>query len=197
MSNNFVAPVGDVARAKQITPGVGGSARGWGISWTPDGRIVYSTVASGNSNLWIMNADGTGNRQLTNEPQGAAGPEVSPDGRYVVFNSMRSGRYNIWRMDMDGSHPIQLSSGGDDEAPRYSPDGKWVIYDAITTSDLRKVRTDGGEYVRLTERRVVWPTVSPKDGMIAGLYSNEQNSPQRLAIFPPEGGLPITSFRLA
>ncbi|MDT7603324.1 MAG: eukaryotic-like serine/threonine-protein kinase [Acidobacteriota bacterium] len=196
ISNIFVAPASDVTRAKQITPGVVRTARGWGISWTPDGKIVHSTIASGNTNLWIINADGTGNRQLTNETEGAIGPLVSPDGRYVVFNSMRSGRYNLWRMDVDGSHPKQLTDGGDDEAPCFSPDGHWVIYDAVATSDLRKVPIDGGDSVRLTDRRVTWPTVSPKDGMIAGLYRTDDNSPRRLTVFPPEGGTPVKSFDL-
>jgi Tol biopolymer transport system component len=71
-----------------------------------------------------------------------------------------------------------------------------VIYDAVATSDLRKVPIDGGDSVRLTDRRVTWPTVSPKDGMIAGLYRTDDNSPRRLTVFPPEGGTPVKSFDL-
>jgi serine/threonine protein kinase/Tol biopolymer transport system component len=196
LSNISVAPASDAAHAKQITPVGAERGRAWGVCWTPDGKIVHSTIASGNTNIWIVNADGTGNRQLTNETEGAIGPAVSPDGRYVVFNSMRSGRYNLWRMDMDGGHPKQLTGGGDEEAPGYSPDGRWVIYDSVATSDLRKVPIEGGDSVRLTDRRVTWPAVSPKDGMIAGLYRSDDNSPERLAVFPAEGGTPIKSFDL-
>ena len=43
-----------------------------GVAWTPDGRIVYTTEASGNPDVWIMNADGTRRVQLTSTA--GAGP---------------------------------------------------------------------------------------------------------------------------
>jgi eukaryotic-like serine/threonine-protein kinase len=194
ISNIFVVPAEDPGHARQIARGVGNPHRAFGIAWTPDGKIVYSTTMSGNADIWIMNADGTGNRQLTNDPGLDVDPKVSPDGRYVVFVSTRSGRNNIWRMDADGSHPKQLSNGGNDGVPSFSHDGKWVIYSSVTTSDLRKVPIDGGISVQLTDRPVTWPTVSLTEGMIAGLYRSDENSPQRLAVFTPEGGRPIKTF---
>jgi serine/threonine protein kinase/Tol biopolymer transport system component len=192
----FVGPTSDPAAAKRITGASSGLTRPAGISWTPDDKLVYSTIASGNADIWIANVDGTGGRQLTNDPAVDTGPEVSPDGRYVVFQSTRSGRFNLWRSDLDGGNLKQLTSGGDDAIPNFSPDGKWVIYDSIVTTELRKVPIDGGDSVRLTDRRVAWPTVSPKDGMIAGLYRSDGNSPQRLTVFAPEGGTPIKNFDL-
>src|SRR5437588_9284454 len=139
VSNIFVAPATDAATAKRTTADASGLARPSGLSWTPDGKLVYSTIASGNADIWIVNADGTGSRQLTNDPAVDTGPEVSPDGRYIVFQSTRSGRNNLWRMDFEGGNLKQLTSGGDDAIPNFSPDGKWVVYDAITTFDMRKV----------------------------------------------------------
>ena len=196
LSNIFVAPANDITRARQITRGVSGLAGSYIVSWTPAGGLVYSGTTSGNSDIWFMNADGTGSRQLTNDPEYDGAASASADGRYIVFDSKRTGRSNIWRMDADGGNLKQLTTGGDDGAASLSPDGKWVIYDAVATSDLRKVPIDGGDSVRLPERRVVWPTVSPKDGMIAGLYSSEANSPPRLAVFNAEGGAPSHVFDL-
>lgn len=195
-SNIFVASAGDAARAKQITPRIGGRVNAAGISWTPDGKLVYSTSTTGTAHIWIVNSEGAGGRQLTNDPGPDTTPRVSPDGRYIVFVSRRSGGINIWRMDLDGSHLKQLTTGGSDSPPSFSPDGKWVIYDSIATSDLRKVSIDGGDSVRLTDRRVAWPTVSPKDGMIVGLYMSDENSSPRLALLAPEGGAPIKTFDL-
>jgi len=195
VSNIFVAPATDAATAKRTTADASGLARPSGLSWTPDGKLVYSTIASGNADIWIVNADGTGSRQLTNDPAVDTGPEVSPDGRYIVFQSTRSGRNNLWRMDFDGGNLKQLTSGGDDAIPNFSPDGKWVIYDSIVTSDLRKVSIEGGDSVRLTGVPVRWPSVSPKDGMIAGLTLSVENS-GRLAIFSPEGGTPTRTFEI-
>jgi len=196
VSNIFVAPANDIARAKQITRGVSGLTSSYIVSWTPDGKLVYSGTTSGNPDIWIMNADGTGSRQLTNDPAYDGLAVVSPDGRYIVCDSRRPEQNNIWRMDVDGSNMKQLTSGGDDAVPNFSPDGRWVIYDAIATADLRKVPIDGGDSVRLTDRRVLWPTVSPKDGRIAGRYQSEANSPQRLAVFNAEGGAPAHVFDL-
>ena len=194
VANTFVAPVEDAGRVRQIARGVGNPHRAFGMSWTADGRVVYSTTTSGNADIWIMNADGTGNKQLTNDSGLDFDPKVSPDGRDVVFVSTRSGRNNIWKMDAEGSHPKQLTSGGNDGVPSFSPDGKWVIYSSGTTSDLRKVPIEGGDSVRLTDRPVTWPTVSSTDGMITGLSRSDEDSPQRLAVFPPEGGAPIKTF---
>jgi len=196
VSNIFVAPANDIARAKQITRGVSGLASSYLVSWMPDGRLVYSGTTSGNPDIWIMNADGTGSRQLTNDPAYDGRALATPDGRYIVFDSSRQGRHNIWRMNTDGSNLKQLSNGEDDEAPRLSSDGRWVIYDSITTADLRKVPVDGGDEVRLTEMRVYSPAVSPKDGRIAGLYQADSNSPWNLAIFNAEGGSPVRIFDL-
>lgn len=194
LSNIFVAPVDDLSHARQVTRNIGGLPSSYIISWTPDGKILYSSTAGGNSDIWIMNADGTGNRQLTNDPAYDGRALATPDGRYIVFDSARLGRQNIWRMNLDGTNLKQLSNGEDDEAPGLSPDGRWVIYDAIANSNLQKVSIDGGEPVRLTEKRVYSPAVSPKDGTIAGLYQVDANSPMRLAIFNAEGGAPLRLF---
>jgi Tol biopolymer transport system component/tRNA A-37 threonylcarbamoyl transferase component Bud32 len=204
ISNLYVAPRAEAGAARQVTPGVPGRLMTFGMSWTPDGRVVYAAMLGGNTDVWIMNADGTGNRQLTHDPGYDAGPEVTPDGRHIVFESTRSGRRNIWRMDLDGGNPKQLTDGGADVAPGFSPDGRWVIYHSATTSDLRKVPVEGGESVRLTDQAASPPTglsqrtsaVSPADGMIAALSRDGQGSPPRLAILTPEGGAPVKTFDL-
>src|SRR5205823_4072951 len=98
-------------------------------------------------------------------------------------------------IDIEGTNPKQLTSGGSEALANFSADGRWVIYDGIATADLRKVPIDGGDSVRLTERRVVWPTVSAQNGMIAGLYSTDGTSP-RLTVFAPDGGVPVKTFDL-
>src|SRR5579885_302237 len=95
--NVWVAPAGDASRAVQITTGAGKFDGYYGLSWTPDGRIVYSSIASGSWDIWVMNADGTNQRQLTVGAKSNYGPSVSADGRYIVFVSNRAGAFNIDR----------------------------------------------------------------------------------------------------
>lgn len=60
------------------------------VSWTPDNRIVYSSRAGGNWDLWTMNADGSGQKQLTFDSHNDLYPSVSSDGRYIFFASDRT-----------------------------------------------------------------------------------------------------------
>jgi len=56
--------------------------------WSPDSKqIAYVSDRSGNSQIWLMNADGGGARQVTRLAAGAAGVLFSPDGRRLVFSS--------------------------------------------------------------------------------------------------------------
>jgi|CXWL01.1.fsa_nt_gi Tol biopolymer transport system component len=86
VSNIWSAPDGDTSRAKQLTRGSAKWEGRGGLRWTPDGKIVYTTMSGGlNPHIWIMKWDGSDQRRLT---QGnGVNPAVSPDGRYVVYSS--------------------------------------------------------------------------------------------------------------
>lgn len=117
-----------------------------GVAWTFDNRIVYSSTASGNSDVWIMNSDGGGARQLTTDSHPDVQPVVSPDNRFVVFVSTRSGSRELWRMDLNGANQLQLTKGAAANTPTVTADGKSVIY--YTQSErggsLFRVSIDGG-----------------------------------------------------
>jgi Tol biopolymer transport system component/DNA-binding winged helix-turn-helix (wHTH) protein len=193
----WVAPEGDAGRARQITSGPGTSNDYWGFSWTPDGRIVYVSTLSGNQDIWIMNADGSGQKQLTFDRSPDFDPTVSPDGRHVVFASERSGSNKIWRIDIDGGNPTQLTRGAAaDFLPNYSPDGRWVVYTSDDTRERRvwRVPAGGGEQTRLTGRTAVWPAVSPDGRLVACWHLNERTKAIALAVVPVEGGEPVKWF---
>jgi eukaryotic-like serine/threonine-protein kinase len=198
-SNIWTAPAGEAARATQIT-----SSRNEGVSgvaWTPDGKIVYTAGGAGSRNLFIMNEDGSGQKQLTADTGTNTGPSVTHDGRYIVFSSSRAGAYNIWIMDIDGSNPRKLTSGSRDISPSWSADDQWVLYTA-TDSDkqrLAKVSIQGGNPVKLTDYTSARPLVSPDGKQIACAYVNEQERPGRwrLAIVPADGGPPIKTFDIS
>jgi serine/threonine protein kinase len=192
-SNIWIAPDGDARRATQITSG---ADQQFGLSWTPDGRIVYASVASGNQDIWIMNADGTNQKQLTFDSHIDREASVSPDGRYIVFASNRAGSFNVWRMDIDGNNPLQLTKGSDDQFPQFSPDGQWTIYQGVISGVpvLWKIPAHGGESVRLTDKFSNWPVVSPDGKLIACTYREEPNSPWKVALIPFAGGPPVKLF---
>ena len=188
---------GGLSAPKQILSGADDGV--WGMAWTPENRIAYVPSASGDRDIWIMDADGTNLKQLTVDAGTNAHPSVSPDNRYIVFVSNRAGQLNIWRMDADGSNFKQLTNGSMEYAPYCSPDNRWVVYHARTTgkfATLWKVPIDGGDPVELTDKPATFPVVSPDGKMIACNYGVDQGDLNRwrIAIIPFAGGQPLKTL---
>jgi dipeptidyl aminopeptidase/acylaminoacyl peptidase len=163
--------------------------------WTPDGRLVYSSSAAGNVDLWMMRPDGTGQRQLTVNGGGNIKPAVTSDGRYIVFISTRSGESQVWRMNPDGSDQIQLTGGAGANFPAISSDDKWVFYSSTDNWHLWKVPIDGGEPIPVTQYFAAYPSVSPDGRTIACLGRNESKS--ELLLIPFDGGQPFKRIDVA
>jgi len=193
LTNVWVVPGLDASRAARITSG---SGQQYGLSWTPDDRIVYASMSSGNSDIWIMNADGTGQKQLTFDSHIDRDPSVAPDGRQIAFTSERAGSFNIWSMDIDGNNLRQLTNGSDERFPQYSPDGRWIVYQGFVSGVpmLWKIPVEGGESIRLSDKYSNWPVVSPDGKLIACSYRDSEESPWKVAVIPFEGGKPIKLF---
>ena len=196
-STIWVAPDGDASRANQVTPGTLDGQRG--CAWTADGRIIYTAKTDNTShNIWMMDADGSNKKQLTNDAYVNIEPTTTRDGRHVLYTSVRAGRSNIWRMDIDGGNAIQLTLGENNRLPQCSADGKWVVYEKYEGVNyaLWKVSIDGGEPVRLTKNAIsLRPVISPDGKSVACHYSDEIGV--NIAIIPIEGGEPIARFSYA
>jgi Tol biopolymer transport system component len=196
-SKIWLAPNGDANRATPTTSGMGKIDGRDGLAWTPDGKIVYASNASGNLDLWMMNGDGTNQRQFTENSRINNHPTVSPDGRYTIFASDRAGTPNIWRTEIDGSNPKQLTSGSGEDNPQCSPDGKWVVYTLLGAGKptLWRVSIDGGAPQQLTDKYTAAASFSADGKSLACIYREEQpNAPLKLAVFPFEGGEPSRVF---
>lgn len=163
--------------------------------WTPDQKLVYSAMANGSADLWLMRADGQEQRQLTVNAATNSAPAVTPDGRSIVFISNRDGAFQIWRMNIDGSNPTRMTAGGSKNFPAIAPDGRWILYNTTDDWRLWKVPIDGGEPIRLTDYYALLPSVSPDGKMIACLGRN--GSKAALLVLSSSGGPPIKTFELA
>ncbi|MBA2733354.1 MAG: protein kinase [Acidobacteria bacterium] len=175
------APNADVGSAKKLTNGkYDGQA---GLDWTPDGRVVYVTKTGDYSDIWMMNADGTGQKQLTSNADSESGVRVSPDGRYIVFTSAAvGGLQHVWRMDVDGGNLKQLTQGEFvDFAPFFSPDGQWVVFGSWKSGNPRmwKVSVNGGEQAQLSDLPFNASAFLSDGKLIFGGYYDEQVSPPR------------------
>jgi hypothetical protein len=105
-------------------------------SWSPDGkRILFERAPAGTftpgveaqeKDVYVMRADGTHVRRLTDSPGIDEGPEFSPDGTKIAFSSARDGQQELYVMDADGSNPRRLT---DNPARDESPDWQALPFD--------------------------------------------------------------------
>ncbi|MGZ3611239.1 MAG: hypothetical protein ACXVBU_14385 [Ktedonobacteraceae bacterium] len=114
--------------------------------WSPDGSKILFThiLANGTGDVWVMNADGTGQTQLTSCTgvcNGAQEAKWSPDGSQIVYdvadNPIRpdgnAASVDLWLMHADGSRAVQLThtplpTSIADNQPTWSPDGKRILF---------------------------------------------------------------------
>lgn len=195
LSNIWVAPAGDFARARQITTGRQNDV----CAWTLDGRIVYVSRASGYLGLWIMNADGTNQKQLTFGTDANDQPDISPDGRYIVFETNRAVGWSIWRMNVDGNGAKELVPNINQGArPQVSHDSQWVYYSTSDRGGSRvmwRVSIDGGTPEQLT-RKDSSPAILSPDGKQMFYYfrENVDGAVAKIEIVPVTGGDPTITL---
>ena len=103
-------------------------------AWSPDAsQIAFSSRRSGTFDLYAMDADGTGTRQLTSGKQKDSHPTWSDDGTRLAFE--RDG--DIYVMSAQGAGVRQISDATAEEVePAWSPNGAWIAYVRRTPGSL-------------------------------------------------------------
>jgi len=132
-------------------------------TYAPDGRLAFTGVKNGKKNVYIVNANGTGLRQLTFV--GGRTPAWSSRNRIAY---VRDGR--LYSINPDGSVKKKLRRG---DKPDYSPQGDRIVYqrtfnagkpNAFTSLFILRSAT---RFRRLTRGRGLSPTWSPGGGSVA------------------------------
>jgi Tol biopolymer transport system component len=124
----------------------------------PASKIAFINNRTGTYNVYVVNADGGGLRQLTRFRSGDVGrPALSPDGKSVVFDRAKTadGDFDIWIVRSDGHGLRDLTPGPrDDTAPSWSPDGAKVLFasDRGGAYDIFVMKASGTGMVQLSDR---------------------------------------------
>ncbi len=126
-------------------------------TWSPNGKRIAYLVSSGpdQSEIWMMNADGSRKRRLVASANVLTGrPAWSPDGRSIAFASSRTGQSDIYILDItDGRLRNLTRNKAADGMPAWSPDGHRLAFISSRdqgTMDIYVMDIDTRRVTRLT-----------------------------------------------
>jgi Tol biopolymer transport system component len=146
---------------------------------SPDGmRIAFTSNRDGNQEIYVINADGSNPRNLTNNPASDSSPAWSPDGTRIAFVSDRDGNSEIYSMSAaDGASLARHTSNTfADTNPVWSRDGKLAYLSAQNGfSDLWMIDTTGPRALT-TNEKVSAPVWAPNSQRIAYVGESPVNS---------------------
>jgi Tol biopolymer transport system component len=141
--------------------------------YSPDGsKIAFESDRAGGSEIFVMNADGSGQTRLTLEPTRDLSPTWTPDGKNILFVSQRDGNYEIYTMLANGALQTNLSRNpANDRSPAVSPGGKKIAFSTARDGnyEVYTMGADGSNPVNLTNNPAAdyAPAYSPDGSKIA------------------------------
>jgi hypothetical protein len=198
-----------------------GTSGSFDPAWSSDGSKIAFARRTGvgvDTDVYVMNADGTGATGLTSDPAIETAPAWSPDGTRIAFQSYSDGDPEIYTMGADGSDPIKLTNNSSiDALPAWSPDGQriafnsnvggnaniWIVSadgsgqaQSITTSPLSDVRPNWSpDAARIAFMRVIPdpdPSCDPCDNQ-SDIYTIDSDGSGETLIRPDADGAPAWS----
>lgn len=151
-------------------------------AWSPSGEFISFSSFRNDEILevFLINSDGTGLTNLTNNPSGDGLSDWSPDSSQIVFVSERDGNNEIYTMNADGSEVTRLTDDpAQDEYPFWSPDGGLIVFNSDRDGDYEIfiMDTNGGNVTQITDNNANdgGPTWSPDGSKIAFVSDREGN----------------------
>ncbi|MBE3114027.1 MAG: TolB family protein [Actinobacteria bacterium] len=103
--------------------------------WHPNGHpykyeIIYESGITGHENIYVMDHNGSGKRNIASDGPRRRVPDVSSDGSKITYMRYSGDNSEIWIMDYNGQNETRLTDNPDwDGHPSFSPDGKYIVYE--------------------------------------------------------------------
>jgi len=128
-------------------------------AWSPGGtKITFAlgmfTADAVNSTIYVVNTDGTGLTQLTDNQESNHSPDWSPNGNLISFVSERDGNPEIYVMNINGSNQVRLTNSElQDYSQVWSPDSTQIAFTSYRdgNGEVYIVKADGSSQYRITD----------------------------------------------
>lgn len=156
-------------------------------------KIAFVSNKSGNKEIYVVDYDGQGLRQVTKNKSINLSPAWSPDGRQLAYVSFKKGDSDVFVIDLvTGGDRLVAGGHGVQGAPSFSPDGASILYSHTEgrESEIFLVPAAGGKPRRVTRQGGIntSPSWSP-DGRRLVFTSDRSGNPQ-LYVTDVDGGVP-------
>ena len=156
---------------------------GGGVQGIAETKLYFVSNRSGSKEIWQMDYDGAGQKQLTHLGSIALSPHVSPDGSRVAFSGVTKEGWQILMYSLDLNRLVSFPRfGGDNYSPSWSSDGQNIAFSSSRTgnSEIYAVNSIGANLRRLTESKGpdVSPTWNPKTSAQIAWVSGRTGLPQ-------------------
>ena len=156
-----------------------------------NGLVVFQSNRDGNAEIYVMNADGTGQTNLTNNPATDSMPAWSADGSKIAFSSDRDGTIDLYIMNADGTGVTRVTNdAATDYFAAWSPDGSRIAFARFVNNyDIWTVNVDGTGLVNLTNHPAedAEPAWSPDGSKIAFRTSRGTFFDNEIFVMNPDG----------
>gem|GEM_PF-441485 len=158
-----------------------------------NGLIAYVGGATDNE-VFVMNPDGSGQTNLTNNPAIDESPSWAPGGKQLAFTSDRDGDFEIFTLDVVEAVIMQLTNNSAaDEEPAWSPDGSRIVFqsDRDGNDEIYLMNADGTNQVRLTNNAAHdgKPAWSPDGLKIA--FETDRDGNREIYVMNADGSSPV------
>lgn len=135
---------------------------GGGIAGIAESKIAFVSNKGGHKEIWLMDYDGSNQRQLSHKGTISLSPHISPDGTRIAYSGITGGNWEIEMYSLDLNRNISFPRyGGTNLSPAWSADGTRIAFSSSRSGDpeIYVISQDGRDMKRVTAAK--GPDVSP------------------------------------